>query len=501
MIPRILHQIWLGQNPLPSEHAAYAETWRRFHPNWEYRLWTEADIPDDVRPEVHERLRVPAERSDILRLEIVVRYGGVYVDTDFECLQPLDRLLEGVELFAAYLRDDFEDGSDLPARINNAIFGAIPRHPVLVNALAEARPRAVFGYDKNAAGPMFLDRMLQGTDATLFDRRLFYPRPIERSGAVGYHHQERTWKDADGMRRSLRVARRRREEARLEIRELEARLRLAESPRSTRQRAAWQAFRARKLTRRAERKLQYEGGRARDVAVGTLRPRWEQLRACAVGGAGVRGSAVAIPRTIHHIWLDGPVPPDVDAHRKTWRLANPSWELRLWIEADVPPDAARPEVRERLRTPAERGDLLRLEILRRHGGVVVDPLLTARRLAPLLRDATCFAAADAEGRAATTLVGAAPGHPGIAAAIAAQRPREWSGYDADATGAGALERARAAGAEIVLVRGFEQSVGADETSDRAALLDTVLVVEAELAELEERVAALRERLEDTTTSV
>jgi mannosyltransferase OCH1-like enzyme len=34
------------------------------------------------------------EKSDIWRYEILFRLGGVYVDTDFECVRPFDSLLE-----------------------------------------------------------------------------------------------------------------------------------------------------------------------------------------------------------------------------------------------------------------------------------------------------------------------------------------------------------------------------------------------------------------------
>jgi mannosyltransferase OCH1-like enzyme len=487
-IPRIIHQIWLGPSPLPEQDAAYVETWKRLHPDWEHRLWTEDDLAGDTgRPETRERLRVPAERSDLLRLELVVRYGGVYVDTDFEALQPLDPLLEDVELFAAYLREAFEDGSDRPAQINNAIFGAIPQHPALVRALAEAAPRTTYGYDKSAVGPKFLDRMLQGTDATLFDRRLFYPRQHERPGAVAFHHQARSWKDVDGLRRSLAVARRRRSALRFELRELETRRRLREQP-SPARRAQWELFRVEKLARRVDRKLRWEGGRARQAARRRLSPAAELARARIVG-AVPHGVASTLPKRLHMIWLDGEPPAHVLRRAAAWRLANPGWTLRLWTDADVPADCTRPQVAEQLRAPAERADLLRLDILRHEGGVVVSPELPARRLAPLVGSAACFAA-GADGCPSTALVGAEPGDPAVDAAIAEQRPRTWRGYDADATGPGALTRARDAGAGIVLL-GRLRAARVDETSAREALRDDVLAVEAELASLEERAATLR----------
>jgi hypothetical protein len=162
--------------------------------------------------------------------------------------------------------------------------------------------------------------------------------------------------------------------------------------------------------------------------------------------------------------------------------------VQLWTEADVPPDI-RPEVAERQRVPAERADLLRLEILRREGGVAVAPKLPARRLGPLVGAASCFATATEGGRPSTALVGATPGHPAIEAAIAEQWPREWSGYDPHATGAGALARAREAGAEIVLIPGL--AVPADEPATRTELLEQVLAVEAELADLNDRILELR----------
>ena len=74
MVPRILHQIWLGDQPFPDDFAGYRETWLRHHPDWEHRFWTEDNLPGGLRrTEVYERLRMPAERSDILRLEVLFR--------------------------------------------------------------------------------------------------------------------------------------------------------------------------------------------------------------------------------------------------------------------------------------------------------------------------------------------------------------------------------------------------------------------------------------------
>src|SRR4051812_34010104 len=105
---------------MPPEHVEWSRTWGDLHPEWEIRLWTEETLPRGCRrQEVYERLRHPAERSDILRIEVLERFGGVYVDTDFECLRPLDPLLGGVDFFLGDLK---------PGRTNNAIIGAMAGH-------------------------------------------------------------------------------------------------------------------------------------------------------------------------------------------------------------------------------------------------------------------------------------------------------------------------------------------------------------------------------------
>lgn len=200
MIPRIFHQIWVGPNPMPEEFHAYTESWKTHHPDWEMRLWTEDNLPEGLRrPEVYERLRMPAERSDILRLDLLWRFGGVYLDTDFECRRSIEPLVADLDFFAALLK---------PGRVNNAIIGAVPEHPILDRALNDIRPREFFGHDKAATGPLFFNELLAGyPDVTLFEPRLFYPAsPGERDTAVAIHHTARSWMDAEGFKKVARRA-------------------------------------------------------------------------------------------------------------------------------------------------------------------------------------------------------------------------------------------------------------------------------------------------------
>ena len=189
MIPHVLHQIWVGPNPLPEEYKRYTESWATHNAGWEMRLWTEDNLPDDlVRKEALERLRVPAERSDILRLELLWRFGGVYVDIDLECRRSIDPLTEDIDFFAAYLK---------PGRAGNTVLGAAPGHPILERALREVKPRAEYGFDKAAAGSVFVDELLRDyPDVRILPPSDFFPStPDEEASAYAIHHSARSWSE------------------------------------------------------------------------------------------------------------------------------------------------------------------------------------------------------------------------------------------------------------------------------------------------------------------
>ena len=225
LIPRVFHQVWVGPNPLPEEFARYQQTWLDHHPGWELRFWTETNLPEGLRrPEAYDRLRDPVERCDILRLEVVWRFGGVYVDTDFECLRSIEPLIENVEFFTA----DTE-----PGRVNHAILGSVRGHRILDRALDEIQPREFYGYDKEATGPLFFDRLLKDyPDATVFEKKLFYSKSATaREHAYAIHHEANAWKDAEAFRadalKAARKARKAKKEAdqwRLKYEESEAKL-------------------------------------------------------------------------------------------------------------------------------------------------------------------------------------------------------------------------------------------------------------------------------------
>jgi inositol phosphorylceramide mannosyltransferase catalytic subunit len=203
LIPKVFHQIWINptQPALPAEYCAYRDTWLEKHPDWEYRLWNLENL--DFEPRCASLLGQAqhfAQMADLLRMEIIHRYGGVYIDVDFECLRPITPLLGGVTAFACS-----EDGRC----IANGIFGGIKGASVFAKVI-ECFPTQLGLAPVNVeTGPVFFTHVLLthgfSGDFTLFPTRHFYPFnywtradvPVDYSESFAVHHYADSWKTVE----------------------------------------------------------------------------------------------------------------------------------------------------------------------------------------------------------------------------------------------------------------------------------------------------------------
>ena len=131
-IPKIIHQIWLG-SPVPKEFNAIIKTWKEKHPEWEYKLWTDSDVKQIqlINQKAYDAATNYGMKSDILRLEILHQFGGVYVDIDQECILPHDIFHHITNFYIGLL------SLDLPFKISiaNGVMGSKKKHQIICNAL------------------------------------------------------------------------------------------------------------------------------------------------------------------------------------------------------------------------------------------------------------------------------------------------------------------------------------------------------------------------------
>ncbi len=98
-IPKIIHFIWIGDKVLSDNKKKNIESYRSLNPLWEIKLWKNNNLPEIINKYTYKRVSSWAAKADILRLEILYKYGGLYTDIDSICLKPLDPLINNLTCF------------------------------------------------------------------------------------------------------------------------------------------------------------------------------------------------------------------------------------------------------------------------------------------------------------------------------------------------------------------------------------------------------------------
>ena len=125
-----IHFCWFGSQ-LPQDLAARLDRWQKLHPSWTIRQWNESNIDLSECPYAQACLhrRDWAYLSDYVRLQALVKEGGVYLDTDVELLRPLDVFIDG----------SFHIGYMHSCALGTAVMISPANHPLLGRLIAKYR--------------------------------------------------------------------------------------------------------------------------------------------------------------------------------------------------------------------------------------------------------------------------------------------------------------------------------------------------------------------------
>ncbi len=136
MIPKVIHYCWFSGEEMPQIIKNCIDSWHRYMPDYEYRLWDMESIRGIDIPFVREALecRKWAFAADYVRVWAVEKYGGIYIDSDVEMLGSLDRFLSDRMFIGRESKPIVTLGR--PWMIfSSHIFGAESHHPFLRDCL------------------------------------------------------------------------------------------------------------------------------------------------------------------------------------------------------------------------------------------------------------------------------------------------------------------------------------------------------------------------------
>lgn len=192
MIPRLIHNVWFG-GPLSHEAIRCRRTILHHNPDFTHILWREDECVRELGLnilELKDRLQSWASVSNLVRLLILEKHGGLYLDSDIEALKPLDPLLSHSAVAATQ--------DDLPpnGRVCNAFLGAEKWHPWIRWQVEHAER-----LNADAATGVYLASEAPRDGLTLVPRHLAYPWPcdaqpeakIPHPDSILLHHWQGSW--------------------------------------------------------------------------------------------------------------------------------------------------------------------------------------------------------------------------------------------------------------------------------------------------------------------
>lgn len=208
MTEKTFHRIWLSEDGEEEVKPRFEEYWNKFqqlHPGYEFATYRNEKTMREwlINIDLWDKVDPLAGKTDILRYEIVARYGGVYVDTDMEPLKSWEPLFELDKPFI---------GWESEKRLCPTVIGGPREHPALIQ-LIEELPKWVAAHEAERdpviqTGPEFITAMWgMREDVVRLPLYAFYPYgPTEwpnvsegkwTGRSYGVHWWTKGWKPQD----------------------------------------------------------------------------------------------------------------------------------------------------------------------------------------------------------------------------------------------------------------------------------------------------------------
>ena len=184
-VPKNIHQIWFGDRArleVNNEVIKWKEYAKKFH--YKYKLWHEKDrrkirkIMSKENYQLFEAMLLQQNwwaASDMLRLELIKRFGGIYVDCDFSPPTMNGRYVDlkkiinfhGLTLMTEHVGRNIHTSAIFVA---NGFIVCSPDHPVIISAIEQVAKNMNHWHQNQqnydamfVTGPFLLNKVLSGS--------------------------------------------------------------------------------------------------------------------------------------------------------------------------------------------------------------------------------------------------------------------------------------------------------------------------------------------------
>lgn len=124
-----------------------------------------------------------------------------------------------------------------------------------------------------------------------------------------------------------------------------------------------------------------------------------------------------IPKVAHRIWLDEPIPDELERYWESFYALHPDWQMMTWNRSSMLAWMQNKPIFDQCQTWAGKSDVARYEILATFGGVYLDTDVEPLKPFDDLLDGDPFAGWEDGNMICPTVMGGEAGHPALVALV------------------------------------------------------------------------------------
>lgn len=183
-IPKIIHYCWFGKKEYPELVKKCIESWKLKMPEYKIIEWNEENFNINKNRYVKEAYenKKYAFVSDYARLDALVNYGGIYLDTDVEVVKSFNPLIQGNRAFLGFENKNYLGTNVMGGIKNHMLYEKFLQHYenipfILDNGMMDLTPNVTVLTElcKKEYDIRFGGELQRVRDLTIYPQEYFSP--------------------------------------------------------------------------------------------------------------------------------------------------------------------------------------------------------------------------------------------------------------------------------------------------------------------------------------
>ena len=206
-IPKIIHYCWFGPKPIPELELKCMDSWKEYLPDYKFMFWNEKTFDIENSNEfvkgAYQKKMYPFV-ADYVRIYAMVKYGGIYLDTDIELINSIDSFLEN-NAFTGFENKTSINAAIMGCKKDNEVFQKMLNYydsTEFINSNGDVNITTICSVMMGvleAEGFEYKNSTQALKNIHIYERDVFYPKKMKNGSfrvtneSVSIHHFSGSW--------------------------------------------------------------------------------------------------------------------------------------------------------------------------------------------------------------------------------------------------------------------------------------------------------------------